>query len=299
MTTFANFMTDGGWAVSSLVCVVFTSITLLMNQHFKIPGHILVFFLRLITVILMTPFMFYIPWPETPIFYIVVISTALFGAFSDIRLFNVSAKYGAGVTARTLPLVIFLSFILWFFFDPELFVEYSKNPINTIGIVSSLLGCVYFSSQLKKCNISRAAFIAMLPVIIGYTINTSLNKFSMQQGDYTGVVFGYMYLQSVAAIFFIGGYALWREKKLKTPNLCKKKVLLATTTLSILWILGMTFQNYAMIFVPSPSYQIAILQLAPVLIAIFYYFVKHKEEADVKSGFGVVACAILLVLAAI
>jgi hypothetical protein len=54
-----------------------------------------------------------------------------------------------------------------------------------------------------------------------------------------------------------------------------------------------------MAFTPNPGYQGAILLISPLFIAIFYHFAKHKEEADVKSGMGIVACAILLALATV
>ena len=62
------------------------------------------------------------------------------------------------------------------------------------------------------------------------------------------------------------------------------------------WICHMIYKNYSMAFVPNPSYQAAILLTAPVFIAAFYHLTKHKEEADVKSGMGIVACALLLAL---
>jgi len=292
-------MSHGGWAVFSLIGTVSGATYMLINQYIKQPGHMLVFMLRLIIVILMTPFMFSLPWPTSPVFYIVVTLTALFASLADVRLLNVIAKYGAGVTARTLPLVIFLSFLLWFVFDPNLLVEYITHPLNTLGIIASLLGVIYFSARLKKCEITKAAFIAMIPTMLGYTANTALNKFSMQMGAYSGVVFGYMYIQSIASVFLIGGYALYREKKSPSINLCKKRLFLGSSALALLWMMGMTLQNYSMIFIPNPAYQIAIGQLSPILIAIFYYFIKHKETADVRSGMGVVACAILLVLIAV
>jgi len=299
MSFFEIFMSHGGWALYSSISTAFLATILIINQYMRQPGHLLVFFSRIITVLLMTPFVLMIPWPNNPIFYVIVFFTAIFGASADIRTFNVSAKYGGGVASRTMPFIIFFSFFIWLFFDVDLLKDYMNHPLNTIGILASLLGVIYFSLRLKKCKISNAAFIAMLPALLGYTVNTILVKFSMHMGDPAGVVFGYMYVQSIAAIFFTGIYAYWRENKMPSLYVSKRKILFASILLSILWIGTMIFKNYAMIFIPNPAYYSSIVQISPILIAIFYYFTKHKETADVKSGIGVVACAILLVLMAI
>lgn len=296
MSALVTFMNAGGWAATSLIAASFSAVNLTLNQYLKVPGHLLVFFSRLATVVFMTPFAFFIPWPQEPLFYVAVAATAVFGASADIRTFNISAQYGGGVVSRTMPLVILLSFFTWFLFDSSLLRQYLHQPLHAVGILFSLCAVMYFSSQLKKCSISTAALIAMLPALIGYTLATVLNKYAMHFGDYSGVVFGYMYLQSVVAIFITGAYAGWREKKKKSPDIQPRKILTAAVSFSLLWILIMTFHNTSMVFVPHPSYHMAVMQTAPVLIAVYYYFRKHKEEANVKAGLGVVAAIILLTL---
>lgn len=296
MDSFTTLMASGGWAVSALIAAVFTACIFTLNQYIKQPGYLLVFFSRITTVICMTPFMGLIPWPENPWFYAIVATTAFFGASGDIRTFNVSAQYGGGVVSRTMPLVIFFSFFLWFFIDHALFWKYLEHPLNTAGIIASLLGVGYFSSRIKKCTISKSAFFAMLPALLCYTLTILLNKYSMGMGEYSGVVFGYMYVQSVAAIFTTGGYALWRRRKEKAKIHNRKKLLWGAVAFSLLWIASMTFQGYTLVFTPNPSYLFAIAQLSSVMIAVFYHFTGHKEEADVKAGFGITACAILLIL---
>jgi uncharacterized membrane-anchored protein len=93
-------------------------------------------------------------------------------------------------------------------------------------------------------------------------------------------------------------YAAWREKTAgkEWKPWRTRKMAVAALSVAAFWILSMAFRNYAMAYVESPSYPAALNLTAPVFIAVFYYFKKHKEEADVASGMGVVACAMLLAL---
>ena len=298
MSGFDAFMSGWGWVIFSLISALILVISYVTNQYMRLPGHLLVFWSRVLTVLALTPLMLHMAWPRDPLFYIAVLLTIPTGVFADIRTLNVSASYGGGVVSRTMPLVILLSFFAWFFFDPALLGKYAAQPVHSLLILLALTGCVYFSSRLNKCSISRAAAVEMLPALLGYTASTVFNKLAMSHGAVTSAVFCYMYLQSIVAVPVIGGYVFWRESRTKvTPVFWRtRKMMLATFLLTFSWIGNMTFKNYAMAFVPNPSFQSALGQTTPVFIALFYWFVKHKEKADVASGMGVAACATLLAL---
>ena len=301
MTQFESFMSGWGWAVFCLVSAFFSAGVSLINQYMKQPGHFLVFWSRVWVVLVLAPLIAQMTMPTDPLFYGAVLLTALLGVTADIRTFNVAARYGGGVVLRVQPLIVFLSFFLWFFFDPHMLGKYIAHPFNTAGILVALLGCAYFSARLRKCHISRAAFTEMLPVRVCYSLTTVLGKYAMTHGPLTGAVYGYMFAQSAIGAAMIGGYSIWLEgKPLPAPVVWRtKKMLIASLLAGFGWILSMTFKNYAMAFIPNPSYQAAINQTSPVFVAIFYWLVKHKEEADVASGMGVVASATLLALMAV
>ncbi len=296
---FFNFFTTGaGWMFAVFIFTVISSLAYLVNQYFKMPGRLLVFWSRCFTVLIMTPFMFFVEWPSSKVFYLAVSITAFLAGFADMRLQNVIAKHGGGVVSRSMPLIIFITFPVWFLFDVSLFYEYLDNPLRALGILGVLMGFVYFARNLKKCEISSSATKAMMPSVIAYSASTILNKFSMQQGNYEGVVFCYMYVQSLLVIPIIGIYSS-AIKELKVDfveGLSKRRIAGVSLIVSLFWLCGMVFRNTSMISIPNPAYFAAISQLSPVLISIFYLVVKHKEEGDVASGFGIVVCAIVLSL---
>jgi len=295
MNSFAAFMSGWGWVGFSVVAAAFSAVFYLVNQYAKQPGDVLVVGMRILIVALMTPFVWHMEFPGEPLFYGVVLATAVLGAGADVRTMNVAAKYGAGVPARLMPASVFISFFLWLAFDPALIARYVDHPINTAGILTALAASAWFASHLKKCALSRNAFVEMIPALIGYTLTTVLNKYAMGLAPVTEAVFGYMYIQSMAAVVLVGGYAL-SKKSFRGSFRLTKPVLAASLLMALAWIFHMIFKNYAMAYTENPSYQGAINLLAPVFISLFYLAVKHKEEADVKSGLGIVACAMILAL---
>lgn len=138
----------------------------------------------------------------------------------------------------------------------------------------------------------------MLPALVGYAFTTVLNKYAMGHGTLHSAAIGYMYIQSAIAVCVLGPYVMWKERQLGSKAVFwrQKTMVVASLWMALTWFSHMIFKNYAMAFTPNPSYQAALNLTAPVFIAIFYFFRQHKEEADVASGFGVVACAIILAL---
>jgi hypothetical protein len=298
MTAFESFMTSGGWALFAACSAVFAGGVLLVNQFMKLPGQFLVLWSRIVTVAVMLPFIGAINWPGDWKFYAAVALTAVFAGIGDIRTYDVASKHGGGVVARLVPLSVWGAFLLWFVFDPGLLLTYAAKPFNTGVILVALGGCVFFAQRQNKCDISRAALKDMLPAIGCYVMTVVLNKYSMSLGEITGAVFGYITLQSFFVALFLGGQIALKGKKPPAEWL-SKKMLLAAAMLTALWIAAMAFKNYTMPFVPSPSYPAAIGLTSPVFIALFYRLIGHKEKGDVKSGMGIVACAVLLALATV
>lgn len=308
---FDTFMAGSGWAWFSLVSAIFSAGFYLVNQYWRMPGDLLVFTMRIMIVAMMTPFMSALVWPQSPLFYLAVVVTVAVGTSSDVRTFNASARFGAGMVSRLMPVTVLVAFFLWFAVRPLLLFEYLGRPALTCGIIVSLVACVYFAMRLNRCEVSRSAMIFMAPALAGYTITTVLNKYAMdfgaQSGDFAGVVFGYMYVQSLIALVMVGPYILWQRRARRAPlaqavptvppaSPSLRPLLAASFAAALVWLAHMVFKNYAMAFAENPSYQAAIGLTAPVMIALVYRTVGHREETDVRAGMGIVAAALLLVV---
>lgn len=294
---FAGFMQGWGWIAFSLVSAGFSAGIYLVNQYLRQPGYLLVFWMRVLIVIFLTPVMRWFPMPDDPAFYLAVMLTVFAATYADIRTFDASAKFGAGVVSRVSPATVWIAFFLWFLFDPRLLTAYAARPFNTAGVLLALFGCVYFAMRLHRCAVTRAALLYMLPALLCYALSTVLNKYAMGRGRLESVVYGYMYFQSILAVLVMGAYALWRQKEApREGGWAGKRMLAAALVACFTWLCSMIYKNYAMAFTPNPSYLAALGLTAPVFIALFYRLAGHREEADVASGMGIVASAVLLAL---
>jgi hypothetical protein len=301
--TFAAFMSGWGWVLFSVVSAAFSAVVYLAAQRYKQPGDYLVFWSRVVIMAIMATFMRGIEMPRDPLFYLAVFGTALCAILADVRTFDVTAKYGAGVVSRVQPLVVWGAFFLWFPLDPGLLSEYAHHPGNTALILAALGGCVWFANHQNKCPITRQALIEMLPALAGYSVTAVFNKYAMQHGSLSGAAFGYMFWQSALAVPLLGAIICWKyrgrpmaEKTKAAPQWRTRAMALAALATGSAWVALMAFKNYAMAFTPSPSYQAAVSLTTPLFVSLWYRATGHREEADVKAGMGVVACAILLAL---
>jgi hypothetical protein len=74
---FAQFMQGGGWALFALVAAMFSAVFFLINQYLKMPGHLLVFWMRVLAVLCLTPLVATLTMPVDPRFYIGVALTVI------------------------------------------------------------------------------------------------------------------------------------------------------------------------------------------------------------------------------
>jgi hypothetical protein len=295
--TFTAFMSGWGWVLLSVASAGFSAVLYLAAQHYRQPGDYLVFWSRVAILLIMATFMREIAPPTDPRFYLAVFGTAVCAVLADVRTFDVAAKYGAGVVSRVQPFVVWGSFFLWFLFDPKLFGEYARHPGNTALILLALGGCVWFANHQSKCRITKQALKEMMPALLGYCITVVFSKYAMEHGPLAGAAFGYMFWQSALAVPMLGGIISWRHRKdPDAPQWRTRKMAAAALVTGAAWVALMALKNYAMAFTPNPSYQTAMSLTTPLFVMLYYRATGHKEEADVRAGMGVVACAILLAL---
>ena len=288
------------WVTYAVFTSVLLSVFLTVNQYYKLSGKSLMFWARLIGLIGFIPIIIFgdVTLPTNPTFYIVVFITSLLSIYGDIKCLNASAEHGGGVVARLAPTVTLITFLMWIVYDPSSILVYLDNPLILIAIILSLTGCVYFSSKLNKCEITKSVFIALFPALIALALTSVLNKYAMDITDLHSGVFVYILLQNFYIVLTILVMDLFSKKKeIINKNIFNKKLLIAGTIVSVTLMTASTMKNYSMAFIDNPAYFAAVLLLSPVYISIFYKFTKFKEETDVKSGMGIVFCILILILA--
>ncbi len=305
------------WIPPAFFASVMLAGIFLLNQYYKLPGEKLVLWSRGFVILALAPVMYGLSLPGDPVFYLAVCVTAVFAAIGDARCFDVCAKYGGGVVSRLQALTIWVSFFLWMIVNPSIIAEYLARPFWSLGILAALSACFYFAVSLRKCDVSRAAFVAILPVVTLYGANMVLAKIAMAHSGLHSGVFGYALVQSILVIAFIHAGRLFRALR-KTANPAsvssapdvvaetvdtplapapaRKLLLTGALVMAAVWLSQVSLKNYAFTFSANPAYVAAVLELSPVWVLLCYRFTGHKEEADIKAGLGIMASAVVLSL---
>lgn len=305
------------WVPPAFFASVMLAGIFLLNQYYKLPGEKLVLWSRGFVILALAPVMYGLRLPVDPVFYCAVGVTAIFAAIGDARCFDVCAKYGGGVVTRLQALTIWVSFFLWLIVNPAIIAEYLARPLWSLGVLAALSACFYFAVSLRKCPVSRAAFVAILPVVTLYGANMVLAKIAMTHSDLHSGVFGYALIQSILVVAFIHAGRMFRALRRTAnpasvssapavaaetaetppdPAPARKLLLTGALAMAVVWLSQVSLKNYAFTFSPNPAYVAAVLELSPVWALLFYRFTGHKEEADIKAGLGIMASAVVLSL---
>ncbi len=289
------------WIPFSLLAGILTAGITLTNQYAQVSGFSLNILSRLITFIVILPLAFFIEWPSSPIYYIAVITTGFFSGFGDIRSYNTVAKLGGGIVSRLMPLLVPVSFIGWFIASPSDIIIYLEKPLVFLGIITAITAIVLFVMQLhKKCEISKEAIWLMMPVVFLYGMNGVLAKIAMNHAElYQGVYF-YIFIQTISLLISVSSFSLWQNRKKTINDIYKsikisRKLIITSILISIFIILHMIFKISSFAFIDNPAYPNALVLLSPLWVILFYKIIRHKEEANVSAGIGILISAIVLV----
>lgn len=292
---------NSGWVVFAFISALSLSASLLTAEHFKARSLKLLFWMRFLALLVLAPMTFFVAPPADPIFYVLLFFNSLFFAYSDVMMFGLSARYGAGIVSRIDPLSVASTFILWTAFVPSLLESYLGSPFRSAGIILSLAGCVVFSMMMRRCDISRNALIRMLPAILAIAAGVILGKEAIQRGELFNTVFYYAFFQALFTTLFY--FTI-----LKSPRefahfsdlgvdgeLFNKRLLKAGTIMSIFWAIGTLAKYTAIGVVENPAYVTAIALISPLLILGFYTIKGQRDPARLLPGLGIVFCAFWLI----
>ena len=290
------------WAFWALISSFFFAGISLWIQYFSISTKQAIVWRGIGCGLVLLPVLIIYEPPSQWEFYALVAIISSVAVYADFRIYEINRVYGAGLKNRIAPLVVFLTFILSLFIDYEQFHLYLEKPIISLGIVISLTFCVFSGLKLKSCDISKKAYIYALPTIICYSICNFLAKEALGYADNPTGSFYYALFQGwwigSLAMLFVNSRPLQENETTKTIKeyLFSKQAILFGLVLGLIIAASMVTRNVAYYYAENVTYPVALGLLVPFWISIFYRFIKHKEEAAVLPGLGIVISAIALVL---
>lgn len=300
-------MTIPLWAVFGLLIAILQASRPLVQERYKVKGYALAIGNKLVIALLSLPFVIAYGMPTEPLFYLGIAFTSVIWCISDVYYFNTVEKYGAGPVSRILPAAIIVSFVLWFFIDPQLLQIYAATPLRSIGIALCILGAAWCATHLSRCTVSRGAFRMLWPTFAAATVGVILMKLVLESAQNSGqghqAAISYAFVESLIMMSYWGAFSLYRRargshqastitiKDLTAPVTLKASLAIGLVMLGVLYL-----RSEALLITENPAYLTVLAHTDVLWIILAYRLTGRKETSNVRAGLGIVACAVALIV---
>lgn len=275
------------WAIPGILYAFFNSIVIFTNEKFKMASTILGMFRGFGSMLVITPFLFFVPVPHGWVFWTFAILQGIMVGFFDYKLFSASARFGAGGTAMMTVLAIILTIVLWWFIQFNQLWDLLHNPFIFAGILLSISGCVWGYITLVGKQMTRELFFYMLPAVIALVLMTLNSKFMSGRAPLAETTIYYVFIIGIVGGLFNFVLYLMRHKQQPFKHLfseIKTKTYLQGGGLMVLCsVLLMTFKNDAMRYIPNPGYLNTLALTSPLWILLLNRIEKIQTRVSIPA----------------
>jgi len=283
------------WAFFGIAAAVLSAVMMLLQEWQKVNGYALAFWIKAACLLVTFPFLFVYGLPSDPWFYIYLALTAVIYAISDVVFFTGITKTSAGGVSRLVPSASVLSFLIWFIIDPALLQKYAAAPEISALIFLTLCLFAFFAFRLKKCEITMQTLRTVWFVIFAAVAGPLLTKLVTFHADMKQAIYAYVFFQGLMMM------ALWLvflliRKPVPLSDFFARRTWQPGLLIGLV-AAGMILTKFtSFYFVDNPAYIPAMIALDSVIILLVYRLWGKRSEGDVRSGLGIVACAIALII---
>ncbi len=283
------------WAILGFSAAFFSATVMLLQEKYKVEGLALAVWSKIACVIATLPFVLIFGFPDNPLFYMLLALQAVMFAISDVVWYRQIPHVGAGVISRLFPITVITSFLVWFLFDPSLFHQFIDQPIigGLIILVLGLAAC--FGASLKKCSVSSQAVKKIWFVLLANTTGPIIAKLLAMNSSASQGPWAYLFVEGLMMltlwVLYIG-----IRKPIPWSSIIEKKT--SQGGLIIGFVMVMMIYSYIVGFyyIDNPGYIGAVKLLDCVIILAFHRYIGKSDGSNVHAGFGVVACAVMLII---
>lgn len=285
------------WAVFALGAALATSCTPLIQERFRADGFALAFWNKIIMTLIGIPMILYAGFPTDPLYYLYVGVTAVIFCVSDVIYFRAVSVIGAGLMTRLLPSAVIITFLLWFAVDPALIRTYWAAPWKVAAIAAILCAFVFFATRVKQCAVSWAGIKIVWPVISAACVGPIFLKLALARSGISPEqnIYAFIFVQSamMTALF-----ALYQAIKgpITRAMFTSTNTIFAAAALGLAISCALFLKMSALQGVDNPAFVTMILFTDVLWVQLVYRILKRREQGNLWAGFGIVACAALLVL---
>ena len=270
---------------------------LLVNQHYKLRSSTLMLWRGFGVAAVFAPFMFYAGLPTDPMFYYAVVAQGIIVSIHDRLSIESTARFGAGITSRLLPVGIWITFVLWLFMKPAYRASLFDNPEKLLAVCVALFVAVIAMFFIRKDAISKEAALFLLPCVLFFGLIDIFNKTAMDAaGDAVSGAYAYGCLMSlVVGVCTVIFRRFSEHKKVAFAEAFQGRALKCGLILIIFMVTAMFAKNIAMFGTANPAYVGLLALSCPIWIAGYNRVVGHQDKTNLWAGMLFVLSAALLI----
>ncbi len=285
------------WVWFSAGSALTAAIMPIMHEKIRAERLSMMFWLRIVMLVIALPVLFFVGWPGSPVFYVATFITAFIWAYADLSSFRATEEFGAGAITRIIPLNVLVTFFMWIALNPQTLESYLVNPVQGLGIFVSLCGAVFFAMRLQRGPISRESLRALGPVILMSGMGVVYAKIALESATVPSIhsgVFGYMAVQAFFMILIFGALEL-AGRPVPRAVFTGRVAITSGFLMGINSVVHLMLKSYAYLMVANPAYVSAVILTTPLWVLLYYKLVKKQNIGDIKAGFMVVVCAAAMI----
>lgn len=277
------------WLLFCIVASFLASIAFGINAHLKANPFLLSFWRSFITTTALLPCVFFLDWPENPMFYVFAALTAVFGIFGDMFMYKAAKEHGSGPALRLLNLRIPLGVSMgWVLFPASWWVLWGQ-PTLLIGVSVSLIVCMVSLFYMQKNPLGKSAILAMLPPVVFFVIADMFQKESILYNPNLSGIYVFLFFMCLVMTFISAVPCLLIKKSFFEAKIIKNSFIV-----SVIWLLLVAVKTAALIGIPNPGYYSIFIGLAAVWAMAFNKWKGIPDKASPVAGMLLVVGAILL-----
>lgn len=282
------------WALFAICGAAISAGCMLLQERYKVNGFALAFWNKIGCILTLAPFVIIHGFPTNLLFYALTFASALLYAVSDVVYFSGIGKVGAGTVSRVIPVSIIFSFLLWLAIEPSSLQKFIAAPGITSAIFGVLCLWVWFTSHLRKCEVSVNAAKTVWFVIFAAIIGPPLSKKIFELIDTNGV-YAFVFTQALLMVL-IWAFYFWLRKPVSSATLRARHAWQNGLIIGVMGAFSVIFGNMALFYVDNPAYSTAVSLLNSIFILGVYKAIGRKNDGNVRAGIGMVACAAVLII---
>ncbi|MBQ8671786.1 MAG: glycosyltransferase family 8 protein [Alphaproteobacteria bacterium] len=264
------------WIVFALFASIISAFYYLSAQNVKINANVFMLYRGWSITIILLPFLLFNPVLFPTNFYIMSVLQGGIVAYTDYLSFRINRTYGSETVSSITPFSVIIIFFAWCLIDTSIIEKYTENPLNTLMILLALCGVMYALFNYRKTDLSRKAFILLIPVLFLSSGISVLNKMIMSYSGENQLICAVWRTWILSLIIGLVHIIIYIRKKLRLKDLFDCKML-SKSLIFVLLLSVMIFKSLAMYYAENPAYVVCIVYTTFLWIIFISKHIKMFE----------------------